>query len=151
MRAVPMCSILGYGHYRIVQIGHRVVQGPFRYSKKQHTSYTDLPSGKIGHHMGQYRALALAWEALFRNCAVAETKWRFWRLRGPKPPWMMAIFPRKYERPLLPCSPSARSCYRPAARATLQRLCRKGYAVWGYAAGAMLQESWMIADDDDGW
>ena len=43
------------------------------------------------------------------------------------------------------------SCYRPAAGATLQGLCRKGYAVWGYAAGAMLQESWMMADDDDGW
>ena len=46
----------------------------------------------------------------------------------------------------LPCS-----CYRPAAGATLQGLCRKGYAVWGYAAGAMLQESWIMADDDDGW
>ena len=54
---VPMCSILGYGHYRIVQIGHRVVQGPFRCSKKQHTSHTDLPSGKIWHHMGQNHTL----------------------------------------------------------------------------------------------
>ena len=26
---VPMCSILWHGHYRIVQIGHRVLQGPF--------------------------------------------------------------------------------------------------------------------------
>ena len=83
----------------------------------------------------------------------------------------MAIFPRKYKRPRmnkmsgcgrlgfgrylranmaiigppLPCS-----CYRPAAGATLQGLCRKGYAVWGYAAGAMLQELWIMADDD-GW
>ena len=54
---VPMCSILGFWHYRIVQIGHRVVQGPFRCFKKQHTSHTDLPSGKIGHHMGQNHAL----------------------------------------------------------------------------------------------
>ena len=29
-------------------------------------------------------------------------------------------------------------------------LCRKGNAVWRYAAGAMLQESWIMADDDDG-
>ena len=55
---VPMCSILEHGHYRIVQIGPRVVQGPFRGSKKQHTSHTELPSGKIGHHMGQNRAIA---------------------------------------------------------------------------------------------
>ena len=47
--------------------------------------------------------------------------------------------------------PLSCSCYRPAAGATLQGLCRKGYAVWGYAAGAMLQESWIMADDDDGW
>ena len=30
-----MCSILEFWHYRMVQIGHRVVQGPFRCSKKQ--------------------------------------------------------------------------------------------------------------------
>ena len=34
-----------------------------------------------------------------------------------------------------------------AAGAMPQGLC--GYAVWGYAAGAMLQESWIMADDDD--
>ena len=55
---VPMCSILGHGHHRIVQIDPRVVQGPFRCSEKQHTSHTDLPCGKIGHHMGQNGALA---------------------------------------------------------------------------------------------
>ena len=54
---VPMCSILEHGHYRIDHIVPRVVQGPFRCSKKHHTSHTDLPSGKIGHHMGQNRAL----------------------------------------------------------------------------------------------
>ena len=72
---------------------------------------------------------------------------------------MMAIFPRKYKHPrdrgIRGCSPMPSplpcSCYRPAAGATLQGLCRKGYAVWGYAAGAMLQESWIMADDDDGW
>ena len=74
----------------------------------------------------------------------------------------MAIFPRKYHHPRMSdmggCSPPPScpslpcSCYRPAAGATLQGLCRKGYAVWGYAAGAMLQESWIMADDDDdGW
>ena len=61
---VPMCSILRHGHYRIVQIDPRVVQGPFRGSEKQHTSHTDLPSGKIGHHMGQNDALAYAWGTL---------------------------------------------------------------------------------------
>ena len=55
---VPMCSILRHGHYRIVQIDPRVLQGPFGCSKKQHASYTVLPFGKIGHHMGQNRALA---------------------------------------------------------------------------------------------
>ena len=55
---VPMCSILRHGHHRIVQIDPRVVQGPFRCSEKQHTSHTDLPFGKIGHHMGQNDALA---------------------------------------------------------------------------------------------
>ena len=35
---VPMCSILGFWHYRIVQIGPRVVQEPFRGSKKQFAS-----------------------------------------------------------------------------------------------------------------
>ena len=74
---VPMCSILRHGHYRIVQIDPRVVQGPFRGSDKQHTSHTDLPSGKIGHHMGQNDALAKAWGALFRNGAVAYTQSRF--------------------------------------------------------------------------
>ena len=55
---VPMCSILEHGHYRIVQIDPRVVQEPFRCSKKQFASCTIWPSGKIGHHMGQNRALA---------------------------------------------------------------------------------------------
>ena len=55
---VSMCSILRFWHYRIVQIDLRVVQGPFRGSKKHYTSHTDLPFGKIGHHMGQDRALA---------------------------------------------------------------------------------------------
>ena len=32
----------------------------------------------------------------FQNAAVAKAKCRFWRLRGPKPPWMIVIFPRKY-------------------------------------------------------
>ena len=54
---VPMCSILEHGHYRIVQIGPRVVQGPFRGSKKQLASSRIWRSGKIGHHMGQNRAL----------------------------------------------------------------------------------------------
>ena len=76
-----MCSILGHGHYRIVQIDHRVVQGPFRCSEKQHTSHTDLSLGRFGHHMGQNAAHAEAWGAFFRNGAVAYTKWRFWRPR----------------------------------------------------------------------
>ena len=74
-----MSSILWHGHHRIVQIDPRVVQGPFRCSDKQFTSYTDLPLGRIGHHMGQNAAHASAWGALFRNGAVAYTKWRFWR------------------------------------------------------------------------
>ena len=71
---VPMCSILGHGHYRIDQIVPRVVQGPFRCSEKQHTSHTDLPFGKIGHHMGKNAAHASAWGVFFRNGAVAYTK-----------------------------------------------------------------------------
>ena len=35
---VPMCSILEFWHYRIVQFGPRVVQEPFRGSKKQFAS-----------------------------------------------------------------------------------------------------------------
>ena len=55
---VPKCTRLRFWTHRIVQIDPRVVQGPFRCSEKQHTSYTDLPFGKIGHHMGQNGALA---------------------------------------------------------------------------------------------
>ena len=88
---VPMCSILEHGHHRIVQIDPRVVQGPFRCSEKQHTSCTDLPSGKIGLHMCQNDALAKAWGALFRNCAVACTKWSFWPPMAQKRPSAMDI------------------------------------------------------------
>ena len=55
---VPMCTRLKFWTHRIVHIDPRVVHGPFRCSEKQHTSYTDLPCGKIGHHMGQNGALA---------------------------------------------------------------------------------------------
>ena len=55
---VPKCTRLEFWTHRIVQIDPRVVRGPFRCSEKQHTSYTDLPFGKIGHHMGQNHALA---------------------------------------------------------------------------------------------
>ena len=55
---VPKCTRLKFWTHRIVQIDPRVVQGPFRCSKKQHTSHTDLPFGKIGHHMGQNDAVA---------------------------------------------------------------------------------------------
>ena len=162
-----MCSILEHGHYRIVQIGHRVVQGPFRCSKKQHTSHTDLPSGKIGHHMGQNDALAQAWGTVFRSGAVAYTKSRFWRLRAPKPPLKGAMLQglccRGYAaRAMLqgPCCTSYAArimlrghCYkRNAARVTMQatlpRLCRTCYAARallqgqccrGSAARAMLQ------------
>ena len=68
---VPMCSILEHGHYRIVQIGPRVLQGPFRGSKKQLASWRIWRSGKIGHHMGQNHALVQVWGALFRSGAVA--------------------------------------------------------------------------------
>ena len=75
---VPISSILRHKHYRIDEIVLRAVQVRFRCFEKQHTSYTDLPFGKIAHHMGQNIAHALAWGAFFRNCAVACTKWRFW-------------------------------------------------------------------------
>ena len=68
---VRMCSILEFWHYRIVQIGPRVVQGPFRGSKKQLTSQRIWPSGKIGHHMGRKRALVQVWGAFFKSGAVA--------------------------------------------------------------------------------
>ena len=71
---VRMCSILEFWHYRIVQIGPRVVQEPFRGSKKQFASLRIWPSGKIGHHMGQNHALVQVWGALFRSGAVAHTK-----------------------------------------------------------------------------
>ena len=70
---VPMCSILEHGHDRIVQIGPRVVQEPFRGSKKQFASKRIWRSGKIGHHMGQNHALVQVWGALFRSGAVACT------------------------------------------------------------------------------
>ena len=61
-------------HYRIVQIDPRVVQGPFRGSKKQLASQRIWPSGKIGHHMGQNHALVQVWGILFRSGAVAHTR-----------------------------------------------------------------------------
>ena len=70
---VPMCSILEFWHYRIVQIDPRVVQGPFRGSKKQFASWRIWRSGKIGHHMGQNHTLVQVWGALFRSGAVACT------------------------------------------------------------------------------
>ena len=140
---VPRCSILRHGHYRIDQIVPRVVQRPFRCSAKQHTSHTDLSLSRIGHHMGQNAAHAWAWGAFFKSNAVAYTKWRFW------PPMVQK---RLSALDIGPCGwCECCSCYRSAAGATLQGLCRKGYAVWGYAAGAMLHESWIMADDDDGW
>ena len=50
---VPRCSILKHGHYRIVQIVPRVVQGPFKCHEKQHKSHTVLQFGKIWHHLCQ--------------------------------------------------------------------------------------------------
>ena len=70
---VSMSSILEFWHYRIVQIDLRVVQGPFRGSKKQLASKGIWPSGKIGHHMGQNHTLVQVWGALFRSGAVACT------------------------------------------------------------------------------
>ena len=55
---VPKCTRLRFWTPRIVQIDPRVLQGRFRCSEKQHTSHTDLPFGKIGHHTGQNGALA---------------------------------------------------------------------------------------------
>ena len=72
-----MCSILRFWHYRIVQFGPRVVQEPFRGSKKRFASEGIWPSGKIGHHMGQNHALVQVWGALFRSGAVAEAKRMF--------------------------------------------------------------------------
>ena len=71
---VPKCTRLRFWTHRIVHIDPRVLQVPFRCSEKQHTFHTDLPFGKIGHHMGQHGALAWAWGALFRNGAVAHAK-----------------------------------------------------------------------------
>ena len=76
-----MSSILRFWHCRIVHIDSRVVQGPFRGSKKQLACKAIWPSGKIGHPMGRKRALVQVWGAFFRNGAVAHTKWRFWRPR----------------------------------------------------------------------
>ena len=70
---VPICSILRHKHYRIDEIILRAVQGRFRCFEKQHTSHTELPVGKIVHHMGQNAAHALAWGALFRNGALVCT------------------------------------------------------------------------------
>ena len=72
-----MCSILEFWHYRIVQIGPRVVQRPFRGSKKQLTSQRISPSGKIGHHMGRKRALVQVWGAFFKSGAVVQAKRMF--------------------------------------------------------------------------
>ena len=72
-----MCSILEFWHYRIVQIGPRVVQRPFRGSKKQLTSQRIWPSGKIGHHMGRKRALVQVWGAFFKSGAVVQAKRMF--------------------------------------------------------------------------
>ena len=55
---VPISSILRHKHYWMDEIVPRVVQGRFRCCEKQHTSRTDLPLGKIGHHMGQNAAHA---------------------------------------------------------------------------------------------
>ena len=82
---VPMCTTLRFWTPRIGHIDPRVVQGPFRCSKNHATSYTDLPFGKIGHHMGQNDALAIAWGALFRNGAGAYTKCIELASRGEDP------------------------------------------------------------------
>ena len=74
---VPMCSILEFWHYRIVQIGPRVVQGPFRGSKKQLACKGIWPSGKIGHPMGRKRALVQVWGAFFKSGAVVQAKRMF--------------------------------------------------------------------------
>ena len=71
---VAMCTTLSFWTPRIGHIDPRMVPVPFRCSKNHATSYTDLPFGKIGHHMGRNDALACAWEALFRNGALACTK-----------------------------------------------------------------------------
>ena len=71
---VAMCTTLSFWTPRIGHIDPRMVQEPFRCSKNHATSYTDLQFGKIGHHMGQNDALAIAWGALFRNGAGAYTK-----------------------------------------------------------------------------
>ena len=150
---VPKCIRLRFWTHRIVHIDPRVLQVPFRGSEKQHTSFVDLPVGKIGQHMGQNGALALAWGALFRNGAVAYTKCRFWRLRAPKPPLKGAMLQglccrgcaaRAMLQWLCCRSNAARimlqgQCYRRNAarvtmQATLHRLCR----TW-YAARALLQ------------
>ena len=55
---VPKCTRLRFWTHRIVHIDPRVLHVPFRCSEKQHTSHTDLPFGKIGHHTGQNGALA---------------------------------------------------------------------------------------------
>ena len=70
---VSMSSILRFWHCRIVQIDSRVVQGPFRGSKKQLACEGIWPSGKIGHPMGRKRALVQVWGAFFRSGAVACT------------------------------------------------------------------------------
>ena len=72
-----MCSILEFWHYRIVQIGPRVVQGPFRGSKKQFASEGIWPSGKIGHHMGRKHALVQVWGYFFKSGAVVQAKRMF--------------------------------------------------------------------------
>ena len=55
---IPKCTRLEFWTHRIVQNAPRVVRGPFRCSEKQHTSRTDLPSGRIGRHRRQNGALA---------------------------------------------------------------------------------------------
>ena len=55
---VPKCTRLRFWTHRIVHIDPRVLHVPFRCSEKQHTSHTDSPFGKIGHHTGQNGALA---------------------------------------------------------------------------------------------
>ena len=72
-----MSSILRFWHCRIVQIDSRVVQGPFRGSKKQLACKGIWPSGKSGHHMGRKPALVQVWGAFFKSGAVVQAKRMF--------------------------------------------------------------------------
>ena len=93
---VPKGPKLEFWAHRIVPSHPRVVQGPFRGSEKQHPFRKDSPSGRIGRHMRQRRAIMRVWAHFsgFGAAACMECTFfaplapfmRKWPLSWPKAP-----------------------------------------------------------------